>query len=130
MKKVLSRLSILAVAVLVTGCGSSDNLTTPTPTPTASSSPSTSPNTLSSPADVEIRDYTYSPTTLEVKKGTTISFTNFDSVGHTVTAKDDSFDTPSFSNGGTQSITFDKAGTFEYYCKPHTYMKGKIIVIE
>lgn len=79
---------------------------------------------------VEIKGFTFTPSIIEVKKGTTVTFTNFDSVGHTVTADDGSFDTPTFKDGTSQPITFDKVGTFSYYCRPHPYMKGKVIVAE
>jgi plastocyanin len=30
----------------------------------------------------------------------------------------------------TFSITFEEAGAFDYYCAPHPYMKGRVVVEE
>ena len=56
---------------------------------------------------------------LVVPKGTTVIWTNNDSVPHTVTADDGSFDSGSLSTGQTFSHTFDDAGTFTYFCEIH-----------
>jgi len=78
--------------------------------------------------NVEIKNFAFGPKTLTVKKGTTIIWTNQDSVGHTATSDDGSFDTGLLAKGESESVTFDKAGTFTYHCTPHPYMKATIIV--
>ena len=78
--------------------------------------------------NVEIKNFAFGPKTLTVKKGTTITFTNQDSVGHTATADDGSFDTGLLAKGESGSATFDKAGTYTYHCTPHPYMKATIVV--
>ena len=77
---------------------------------------------------IDIKDFAYGPKTLTVKKGTTVVWTNQDSVKHTATADDGSFDTGLLAKGESGSVTFDKIGTFNYHCTPHPNMKAAIIV--
>lgn len=91
--------------------------------------PGTTGNVIpSNPNTVEVKNFSFSPSALTVKKGTTVTFTNSDSASHTVTADDGSFDTGNISSGASQTITFSKAGTFTYHCSVHPTMKGTIIV--
>lgn len=80
------------------------------------------------PAAVEIMDFTFSPETLTVAIGTTVTWTNHDSAIHTVTSLTGVFDSGTLSNGGSFSFTFTQVGTFEYHCSIHTSMKGTVIV--
>jgi amicyanin len=77
---------------------------------------------------VVIENYLYSPETLTVKAGTTVTWTNKDSIGHTVTTKATLFDSGLLGKGQSYSYTFTQAGSYEYYCIPHPYMVGKVIV--
>jgi hypothetical protein len=47
---------------------------------------------------------------------------------HTVTARDNSFDSGNLSPGDTFRYTFEQLGELEYYCKIHPSMVGKITV--
>jgi hypothetical protein len=60
--------------------------------------------------------------------GTIILWYNMDSIDHTVTAQDNSFDSGSISPNETFEYTFDQPGDFEYYCKIHPSMVGKITI--
>ncbi|MHA2067628.1 MAG: cupredoxin domain-containing protein [Candidatus Thorarchaeota archaeon] len=60
--------------------------------------------------------------------GTIILWYNNDSIDHTVTARDNSFDSGRISPGETFKYTFEQSGEFEYYCKIHPSMVGKITV--
>jgi plastocyanin len=79
---------------------------------------------------VNISDFAFSPNEIKVKKGTMISFKNTDTVIHTVTADNGSFDTGNIEPGSSRTITLNQVGEFTYYCIPHPFMKGKIIVTE
>ena len=57
-----------------------------------------------------------------------MTWTNDDSIPHTVTADDSSFDSSGLVQGKTFSFTFDKAGTFAYHCSIHTTMTGTVVV--
>lgn len=77
---------------------------------------------------VEIKNFAFGPKTLTVKKGTSVTFKNQDSVAHTATADDGSFDTGLLAKGESGSIAFAKGGMYTYHCTPHPYMKATIIV--
>ena len=77
------------------------------------------------PKTVTISNFEFSPDTLEVKVGDTITVDNKDQTEHTVTARDKSFDTGTFM--GKTNFTVTKAGTFEYICEIHPFMPAKTI---
>ena len=79
-----------------------------------------------SSAAVEISGFAFSPSDVAVAKGATVTWTNKDSMGHTVTSG--SFDSGTIQNGGSYSFTFTQAGTYDYHCSIHPSMTGKIIV--
>jgi plastocyanin len=81
---------------------------------------------------VEIENFSFKPATITVKKGTTVTWTNEDSVEHTVTpdTEGDFEGSDLLAKGETYSFTFDKVGTFSYHCKPHPQMQAKVIVTE
>ncbi|HVS78726.1 MAG TPA: cupredoxin family copper-binding protein [Candidatus Saccharimonadales bacterium] len=96
-----------------------------------SSSSSTPPNQQTPQATnkVSIQNFAFSPASITVKKGTTVTWTNNDSTAHTVTA--DSGDGPNsqlLSQGQSYSFTFNQTGTFSYHCSIHTYMTGMVTV--
>lgn len=77
----------------------------------------------------------YVPSTLMIGKGTTVTWKNEDSTLHTVTsgtAESDisgtEFDSSYLAGGKSFQHTFSGAGTFEYYCTLHPFMKAKVIV--
>ena len=57
--------------------------------------------------------------TVTVPAGTTIKWTNGESIPHTVTASDRSFDSGVLQLDGTFSHTFSSAGSFQYLCSIH-----------
>jgi plastocyanin len=77
---------------------------------------------------VAISGFAFSPKTITVTVGDTVTWTNSDSTAHTATADDGSFDTGTVGNGATGSATFATAGTFAYHCKIHASMTGTITV--
>lgn len=77
---------------------------------------------------IVIKDFKFSPEKLSAKVGDKITVTNEDSATHTLTAKDKSLDTGNLDQGGTATVTLDKAGTVDYVCEIHDYMTGSIEV--
>ncbi len=82
----------------------------------------------SAAATVDTKDFTYAPATVTVPAGSTVRFKNSDSMAHTITAADRSFDSKDLAEGESWSHVFATAGTYAYYCSYHRYMKGKIVV--
>ena len=101
---------------------------TPTPGTTSPepSSPSQPPTV--SVMNVTIQNFAYNPKTLTIPAGTTVTFTNMDSVGHTATQDGGGFDTGMIAPGQFQSVIFSESGTYAYHCTPHPGMKATIIV--
>jgi plastocyanin len=62
-----------------------------------------------------------------LKVGDTITWVNKDSVPHTVTARDHSFDLR-VAPGQTVKMTLQKAGVFPFFCTYHTMMRGTLVV--
>ncbi len=79
-------------------------------------------------ASVTISDFKFTPDTVTVNEGDTVTWTNDGPTVHTATAEDGSFDTGVLRKGESGSATFTQAGTINYICSPHPYMKGKVIV--
>jgi plastocyanin len=81
---------------------------------------------------VNIKSFAFTPANITVKKGTTVTWTNNDSVAHTVT-ESDSQNGPKSANidpGKTFVFTFDNPGTYHYMCSIHTEMTGTVTVTE
>jgi plastocyanin len=78
--------------------------------------------------DIAIQGFVYAPATLTVPAGTTVTWTNNDPVGHTVTDVNQAWSSPVFEQSGTFSMTFDTPGTYSYFCLPHAIMVGTVEV--
>ena len=78
---------------------------------------------------VVIADFSFSPKTLTVSAGATVTWTNRDNVPHAVVSADNQFQkSPVLKPGKSFSTTFATAGTYSYFCSIHPRMTGKIIV--
>ena len=89
--------------------------------------------------DASIENFAFAPNPLNINVGTTVTWTNKDSVSHTVTSDAipsvssassslPGLDSQSISPGKTFSITFNKPGIFNYHCNFHQSMKGQVII--
>jgi plastocyanin len=103
---------------------------TPTPSPTSTPIPTISPAvTAKVVVTAVVQNSEFSPVTLTISEGQTVTWTNMDSVSHTVTSTTGVFDSGPISSGQTFSYTFNNAGTFEYSCTIHPSIPhGKVIV--
>lgn len=82
---------------------------------------------------VAVGDYSFSPTRVTIKAGTTVQWMNIDSVAHTVTfgSHDDmggSMGSDMLGHMGAYQYRFMEPGTYEYHCEPHPYMTGTVVV--
>lgn len=82
------------------------------------------------PNQVVINNFAFGPTTLTVKRGTTVTWINKDGDAHTVTAAGAKplFGSNPLDTGDSFSFTFNAPGTYAYFCKIHPTMKGVIVV--
>jgi plastocyanin len=84
-------------------------------------------------AQVAIRNFAFQPAELEVEVGTTVEWVNEDPVPHTVTSGTPGsptgvFDSGALNQGDSFSFTFRQPGTYEYFCRLHPSMRGRILV--
>lgn len=70
----------------------------------------------------------FSPSSLTVPSGTTVTWTNNESVMHTVTSNTGIFESGDMNKKETFSYTFSIVGSYSYHCKHHSGMNGTIIV--
>ena len=78
--------------------------------------------------EVWIQGMAFSPSSITIVEGTTITWTNKDLVLHTVTSNDSLFYSTTIGSGKTYSNTFSTAGTYLYHCSIHPLMTSKVIV--
>jgi plastocyanin len=82
-------------------------------------------------ATVDIKDIQFVPKDITVDAGTTITWTNSDSIPHTVTKEGgpgSDFDSGDIDGGATFEETFDEPGTVDYVCTIHPGQDGTITV--
>jgi plastocyanin len=80
---------------------------------------------------VSIEDFAFKPDTLIVTPGTTVRWTNNDSVAHTVTSDPaGTFDSGTLQPGESFEVLFDTPGIYPYLCTLHPFMHGTVIVSE
>jgi plastocyanin len=79
-------------------------------------------------SNTDCGDECFVPSTAHVTVGGTVTWKNADSAAHTATGTESEFDSSLVSAGGEYSHTFEEAGTYEYFCIVHPWMKGKVIV--
>jgi plastocyanin len=79
-------------------------------------------------ATVEIKDFMYSPRTLTITAGTTVTWRNRDAEPHTVRGVDEIVRSGALDQDDTYSVRFDKPGTYRYGCSIHPQMAATIVV--
>jgi len=79
-------------------------------------------------AQVVIDNFTFSPTPLTVKVGTTVTWANHDDMPHSVVFPTLKLKSPPMDTDETFKHTFDQAGTFDYVCGLHPFMHGQVVV--
>lgn len=126
MKKIIGSAAVLSALFLLSGCslyGSNQSNSTAAPSGSSSQNQQSPASAVNA---VIIQNFAFSPATLTVKKGATITWTNNDSAPHQI--KSATFNSDQLNKGQTFSFTFNTAGTFDYSCAIHPSMLGKIIV--
>ena len=81
-----------------------------------------------STATVQIDNFTFTPATLTVAAGTTVTWKNEDDSPHRIGDKDGTFKSAALDTDDTFSHTFATPGVYPYICTIHPYMAGKIVV--
>jgi plastocyanin len=79
-------------------------------------------------AYVSIANFAFHPATVHVRAGTTIIWTNYDSVPHTVTFMNGRADSGVLYPGQSAALTIGSQGIFGYHCRIHPFMHGWVQV--
>jgi plastocyanin len=77
--------------------------------------------------EVHIDNFVFQPAQLNVKVGTTVTWTNRDDIPHTVVCVG-KFRSKTMDTDDSFSFTFTAAGDYKYFCSLHPHMTGMIRV--
>jgi plastocyanin len=81
------------------------------------------------PGTVTIDNFSFGPTTLSVKAGTTVTWTNRDDIPHGIASSNNAFKrSAALDTDDSYSFTFTTPGTYQYFCYLHPHMVGSIVV--
>ncbi len=132
-RRLVAAVALIVLATVVAACGSSSNASTTPPTTPAAGGGGTG-------SSVSIVNLAFTPKTLTVSPGTTVTWTNNDSTPHNVissvsislnSATTSTFASSTLSQGQTFSFTFTKKGVYFYECTIHktlAAMHAEVIV--
>jgi plastocyanin len=148
MRRHLAMLLACCSPLLLAACGSGSSATTastaggkPAGTQTGSLKVATTPKFGSPPASAPVqsglvqiayRDIAIHPDTIQVRAGSTIRWTNYDSVEHNVTSVggSQSFRSGNFGEGASYEVKLTRPGIIHYLCTNHpASMNGTIAVV-
>lgn len=79
---------------------------------------------------VVIKSFAYGPNKVTVSAGQSVTWINEDTVNHTATSDDGTWDTGLMAKGESKSITFTIPGTYTYHCTVHPGMTGTVVVTQ
>jgi len=102
-------IAVASLALLLPACGGSSGGSTP-----------------AAPGHVDVKDNFFSPKTLEVSVGDTVTWDFKGNASHNVTGP--GFNSATLGRGKSFTHTFNSAGTMKYVCTLHTGMSGTIKV--
>lgn len=148
--RLLAIIAIPAALIVLAGCAGGPTAA-PEPTESSSSQPGTDEGAETAEQganEVLTIGLEFKPETITVPVGTTVTWTNGETIGHTVTSgawgevnestglrgsqtPDGLYDhalAAKGSEGDSFSFTFDEPGEYPYYCQPHLTMNAKVIV--
>ena len=116
--------AVVVVVVALLGLAAcSSGATTGSSTTALSSTPSSASNT------IDIQNFAFSPKTLTVHPGATVTVDNKDSVTHTLTAVSGPFNTMNVAGGSVvHFVAPSKPGSYPYRCNIHQFMTGTLVV--
>lgn len=78
--------------------------------------------------EIHVDNFTFSPQTINVAKGTTVVWINRDDTPHRIVAVQHGFKSPVLDTDETFRWTFTEAGDFAYFCSMHPHMTGTVTV--
>ena len=134
--------AVVIAAAIIVGLAANNNKSSPNDTNTTNPSSNNSGsnnngngNNTTQPTStnkVSIANMAFSPADITVKKGTTVTWTNNDSVAHDIEETDGKKGPASgtLQSGQTYSFTYNETGSFNYHCSIHPSMTGAVTVTQ
>ena len=80
------------------------------------------------PYSAQIDNFNFLPATIDVAAGGELTWTNKQTVEHTVVSNDGKFGSAVLGQNDTFSFKFTIPGMYSYLCSSHPFMKGEVIV--
>ena len=130
--KLVPIILLIAIAAACAGCTGPAATVEPTAQPTVqptaepTAQPTIQPTSPTPAATVTISGSAFSPDTVTIPVHGSVTWTNEESLAHTV--EFDGQQSGTMGRGEQYTRTFDTPGTYEYVCGIHPFMKGKVIV--
>jgi plastocyanin len=132
-------LLLAVIAWASVGCGSTTTTTkaagpstsvgeTTVTSGATTSSAAGSTTSVAAGAQVVLEKIAINPTSITIKVGDTVTWTNKDGFAHRLVGDKSEFDSGDMAGGATYSFTPKSAGTIAYHCSIHPSMKGTIVV--
>lgn len=122
---------LLAVTAVVAACSSDKQATQPTRTIEQCIAAIAPPIPGTTQRVIAMQNFAYAPDSITVAAGTTVTWANCEPPAidsHTATARDGAWQSGFLAPGAKYSRVFSEPGRFEYFCEPHPFMHGVIIV--
>jgi plastocyanin len=116
-------LLVAAVAIIAAACNGTGSTAYSAPASTAATTTAATATNAAA-----IKGFAFQPDVLKVKVGAKVTWTNDDTVAHTVTADTNSFASGNLQPAGSFSFTFTRPGTYAYHCSIHPSMHGSVVV--
>jgi|WetSurMetagenome_2_1015567.scaffolds.fasta_scaffold05740_3 plastocyanin len=120
--------TLAMLGIVGSGCSSDSS----NPYASSATGPSVTPTPTPSPVaanTVLMAGSVFSPASITVAVGTTVTWKNNDGIAHTSTSDTGVWDTGNIPAGGSTTTTFNTAGQFPYHCTYHLAMGMKGVVI-
>jgi len=80
------------------------------------------------PNQVVADNFSFAPAVTSVATGSTVTWTNRDDVPHNIVSTQQKFKSPVLDTDEQFSHTFDRPGTYPYFCSIHPKMTGRVVV--
>jgi plastocyanin len=78
--------------------------------------------------EVKIDNFTFAPTRITAKVGTTITWVNEDDIPHTIASATKAFKSKALDTDDKFAFTFTTPGTYDYFCSLHPHMTGTVVI--
>ena len=119
---------VAAISIGAIACGS-DYSSPSAPSPTSAPATDGPSSAVTIPRGAEVLgNRAFTPDDVDISVGTTVTWTNTDSVAHTSTSNASGWDSGTIAPGRRFSFTYQTAGTFPYHCAIHPGMVGTVVV--